>query len=199
MVAVQFTGLISFTFAPKFTCFGEYTRGRCKIGMRNTRHSGRSAWVLAAAIVFALLATSVLAGDQRRTPRTIRTDDYWHYSSVGNLGLTVTNFGILGQGYKYANQPSCMYKLRTNLPKEQCEHFSYAGIWVGGQKNGQNYVSTAIYDGVFGPEDGGWEFTSSAQLEIKDGPIFRHLAAVDRRFDFSHADDPVDPYPGSPG
>lgn len=162
--------------------------------MMNARHSGRGGWVFLTAILLALLTTTGLAADRDRTPRIIQSDDYWHFNSVGNLGLTVTNFGILGQGYNNENQPSCMYKLRTNLPKEQVEHFSYAGIWIGGQKNGQNYVSTAIYDGVFGPEDGGWEFTTSAQSTIKDSPIFRHLASEDRRFDLSHADDPVDPY-----
>jgi len=151
--------------------------------------------MVGAACAFMLLLFVQASGDTRaRGSRRTASDDYWHYSSVGNLGLTVTNFGVLGQGYNVEDQPSCWYKTRSSLPKEQVEHFSYAGIWIGGQKNGQSYVSTAIYDGVFGPEDGGWEFTSSAQQTIKDTPEFRLLTKNDRRFDFTHADDPVDPY-----
>ena len=28
-------------------------------------------------------------------------DDYWHYHNVGNLGLSVTNYGVIGEGYTY--------------------------------------------------------------------------------------------------
>ncbi len=44
-------------------------------------------------------------------------DDYWHYHDVGNVGLTVTNYGILGQGYQSAlqDQPSCQYKFKSRL------------------------------------------------------------------------------------
>ncbi len=36
--------------------------------------------------------------------------DYVHYTTVGQLGLTITNFGVLGEGYNNPDQPSCMYK-----------------------------------------------------------------------------------------
>ena len=91
-------------------------------------------------------------------------DDYWHYHYVGNLGLTVTNFGIIGEGYNNPAQPSCMYKLHTEQATEQVEHFSYAGLWVGGKVNGVPRVSTAIMDGVFpgaDEEQQGIEFTTS--------------------------------------
>lgn len=134
-----------------------------------------------------ILAVSLTAwgADRGGRSRSVQRDDYWHYLSVGNLGLTVTNFGILGQGYNNPDQPSCWYKLRSTLPKEQVEHFSYAGIWIGGVKEGQTRVSTGIMDGVFGYSDGGWEYTASATDEIADTPIFRHLASIDRRYDFS--------------
>lgn len=95
-------------------------------------------------------------------------DDYWHYHNVGNLGLTVTNFGLLGQGYSPAlqEQPSCKYRLQSAREKEQIEHFSYAGLWIGGigGMNGEEepLVSTAIVDGVFPGGETGLEFTNSA-------------------------------------
>ncbi len=95
-------------------------------------------------------------------------DDYNHYHDVGNLGLTVTNYGLLGQGYETAlqDQPSCQYKYHSRLEKEQIEHFSYAGLWFGGVGglNGQEeiLVSTAIVDGVFEYGEAGFEFTNTA-------------------------------------
>ncbi|MFH0883603.1 MAG: hypothetical protein V2A56_11500 [bacterium] len=141
-----------------------------------------------------LAANVTIAADQGKALRKTASDDYWHNTSVGNIGLTITNFGVLGQGFNTPDQPSCMYKIRTTIAKEQIEHFSYAGIWIGGVKDGQVHVTTAVYDGVFAPDEGGWEFTSSAQRTIRDTPVFRHLAEIDRRFDLTHADDPIDPY-----
>ena len=100
---------------------------------------------------------------QKRT-----VDDYRHFHDVGNLGLTVTNYGLLGQGYLAAlqDQPSCVYKYHSRLEKERIEHFSYAGLWIGGigGMNGESetLVSTAIVDGVFEYGEAGFEFTNSA-------------------------------------
>ncbi len=91
-------------------------------------------------------------------------DDYWHYHNVGNLGLTVTNYGVIGEGYNNPKQPSCMYKLQADNLRDQIEHMSYGGVWVGGRSggDGQIHVSTAIVDGVFDAGEEGFEFTNSA-------------------------------------
>ncbi len=139
-----------------------------------------------AGLIFALLTSLGFASDRYHGQRQTAQDDYWHYHSVGNIGLTVTNFGILGQGYQDPDQPSCLYSLRSNLPQEQVEHFSYGGIWVGGVKRGQVYTSTGIYDGVMVLfEDRGREFTASAQEQIRWNPVFHHVNKIDRRYDFS--------------
>jgi len=97
-------------------------------------------------------------------------DDYTHFHDAGNLGLTVTNYGLLGQGYltSLKDQPSCVYKYRSRFEKEQIEHFSYAGLWIGGigGMNGEQekLVSTAIIDGVFEYGEAGFEFTNTASL-----------------------------------
>lgn len=87
--------------------------------------------------------------------------DYVHYSTVGQLGLTVTNFGIIGEGYNNPNQPSCMYKQYPDNIKEQVEHMSYGGLWIGGIVNGDKRVTTAIIDGVFDYGSEGFEFTDN--------------------------------------
>ena len=92
------------------------------------------------------------------------TDDYWHYHDVGNLGLTVTNYGVLGEGYNNPDQPSCMYKLQADNARVQIEHMSYGGLWIGGRggPDGGVHVSTAIVDGVFEAGEEGFEFTNTA-------------------------------------
>ena len=67
--------------------------------------------------IIVLFSLQLLNAQERRSYTKIESlekssiDDYWHYHNVGNLGLTVTNYGILGEGYNNPDQPSCMYKL----------------------------------------------------------------------------------------
>jgi len=95
-------------------------------------------------------------------------DDYDNYTSVGQLGLTVTNFGLLGNGWNRINgkiQPSSMYKQHTEILREQVEHFSYAGLWLGGIVNNQRRVSTGIVDGVFESGQEGFEFFGTSGVK----------------------------------
>jgi len=97
-------------------------------------------------------------------------DVFDKFTSVGQLGLTVTNFGILGNGWTKQNGrilPSCQYKQHTEILREQVEHFSFAGLWVGGKVNGQRRVSTAIVDGVFPGAQEGFEFFATSGIQIR--------------------------------
>ncbi len=97
-------------------------------------------------------------------------DVFDKYTSVGQLGLTVTNFGVLGNGWNRINGrilPSSQYKQHTENLREQVEHFSSAGLWVGGIVNGERRVSTAIVDGVFESGQEGFEFIATSGMEIK--------------------------------
>lgn len=98
-------------------------------------------------------------------------DEYDKYTSVGNLGLTITNFGILGNGWNRMEDgsinPSCQYKQQTEISREQIEHFSYAGLWVGGIVNGQRRVSTSIVDGVFEAGNEGFELFPKSPITIQ--------------------------------
>jgi hypothetical protein len=123
-------------------------------------------------------------------------DDYWHFHNVGNIGLTVTNYGLLGQGYSAAlqDQPSCQYRFQSSREKERIEHFSYAGLWIGGIGgiNGEEepLVSTAIVDGVFDYGESGFEFTNSAEQDdvikerssIVTSPLFDPIAISHQDF-----------------
>ncbi len=97
-------------------------------------------------------------------------DVYDKYTSVGQLGLAITNFGVLGNGWNKIDgriQPSCQYKQKTEVLREQVEHFSYAGIWIGGKVNGERRVSTAIVDGVFESGQEGFEYFADSGIEIR--------------------------------
>jgi hypothetical protein len=121
-------------------------------------------------IIFLSLQTYAQSRDNNRSKSLSKpvVDDYSHYHDAGNVGMTVTNYGLLGQGYLSAlqDQPSCQYKYQSRFEKERIEHFSYAGLWFGakGGMNGeeQTLVSTAIVDGVFQYGEAGFEFTNSA-------------------------------------
>ncbi|MFQ6608474.1 MAG: hypothetical protein ACE5EE_08045 [Fidelibacterota bacterium] len=100
----------------------------------------------------------------------IQEDVFDKYTSVGQLGMTVTNFGVLGNGWNQINGrilPSCQYKQHTEIEREQIEHFSFAGLWIGGLVNGERRVSTAIVDGVFESGQEGFEFFANSDISIK--------------------------------
>ncbi len=119
------------------------------------------------------LLLGVLTAQPRRdvSPRVMNNNDVYHlYTSVGQIGLTVTNFGVLGNGWNKINgriHPSCAYKQHSQILRENIEHFSFAGLWIGGIVNGEKRVSTAIVDGVFESGQEGFEFFSKPEVRIR--------------------------------
>ena len=96
-------------------------------------------------------------------------DVFDKYTSVGQLGMTVTNFGVLGNGWNQINGrilSSCQYKQHTEILREQIEHFSFSGLWIGGLVNGERRVSTSIVDGVFESDQEGFEFFANSNISI---------------------------------
>ena len=119
-----------------------------------------------------IIFLSNLIGQQRTLNRIqVASDEYDKYTTVGNLGLTITNFGILGNGWNLMEDgsihPSWQYKQQTEIAREQIEHFSYAGLWVGGIVNGERRVSTSIVDGVFEAGNEGFELFAETPILIQ--------------------------------
>ena len=85
-----------------------------------------------------LILIGSMMGQHRNGSKTVISatvsDEYDKFTSVGQLGMTITNFGILGNGWNRMEdgsiQPSCNYKQYTETLREQVEHFSYAGLWA---------------------------------------------------------------------
>jgi len=152
--------------------------------------SGSALRTLTAVLLLSvLLPVFVSASDRPLPDRSLQdrrlsktsVDDYVHYTTVGQIGMTVTNFGLLGEGYNNPDQPSCMYRQYPDNIKEQIEHFSYSGLWIGGIVNGEKHVSTAIVDGVFDYAAEGFEFVSNGdsvrvRSSILTSPVFDTLA-----------------------
>jgi len=92
----------------------------------------------------------------------LATYDLSHFTTVGNLAMTVTNFGVIGHGYNIQGQPSCVYKYHTTLEFEEVEHLSYGGFWMGGIVNDSIRVTTGIIDGNLNVARG-WEWNPTTQ------------------------------------
>jgi hypothetical protein len=102
---------------------------------------------------------------------SLALDDISKSTSVGNIGMTISNYGVIGHGYNIESQPSCLFKQKSGLEFERVEHFSFGGLWIGGIVNGQHRVSSAIVDGQTSVGEG-WEWNNSGDLpdHLKDDP-----------------------------
>ena len=129
----------------------------------------------------------------------ILDDDNSKWTSAGNIGITVTNFGTYGHGFVLwdDNQPSCEYPLGSRI-----EHLFDGGLWIGGYRSdnpqGGNRVGPFVTTGAVDASSvaargGGFEFTNRAGSLIKersslfDSGVFSPLAISHQDFlmDFS--------------
>jgi len=100
-------------------------------------------------------------------------DDAKKITSIGNLGLTLTNFGTYGNGFvKWPTEPSCEYPLGSGI-----EHLFDGGLWIGAFKSddatGTNkagpFVTTGAVDAAsVSARGGGFEFTNPAGSYITE-------------------------------
>ncbi len=128
-------------------------------------------------ILFFLTYTVLLGAQDKgdisnRLHKTL-DDDNSHYTDVGNIGLTVTNFGMYGNGFAlWPQQPSCEYPLGSGI-----EHIFDGSLWVGGfissDSLGHNrlgpFVTTGSVDASsVSTRGGGFEFTNEAGSQITE-------------------------------
>ncbi len=76
-------------------------------------------------------------------------------TSIGNIGLTITSFGRIGNAFNqsfWPTQPSCEYPITP--VRSRIEHLFSGGLWIGGYKNGQGpFVSTVTTDYYSSPSE----------------------------------------------
>lgn len=89
-------------------------------------------------------------------------DDNSKYTTVGNINLTVSNYGTFGDGFQVQfpnDQPSCEYPTGSHV-----EHLFDGGLWIGVKlPDGQTRVTTGAVDVAYLQDvAAGFEFTNSA-------------------------------------
>jgi hypothetical protein len=114
-------------------------------------------------------------------------EDDSHFTDVGNIRLTVSNFGTIGHGFsKWPQQPSCEYPRGSGI-----EHLFIGGLWVGARTSAGGEqriaVSTAAVDVAsvrYSSE--GFEFTPLTPLQISSSlptdPYYSPKAVSHRDF-----------------
>lgn len=149
-------------------------------------------FLLALIIQFSLLQTALAQERSLRKPLI----DFERTTSVGNIVMTITNYGTFGDGFaqqRPIDLPSCEYPKGSGI-----EHLFDGGLWVGARKdNGSVLVTTAAVDAsnlnfAVAP---GFEFTTSADANdillerssLPDSPFFdpRAISHQDFIADFS--------------
>jgi hypothetical protein len=120
-------------------------------------------------------------GDDKKFAKTL-DDDNSKYTNIGNIGLTVTNFGTYGHGFTlWPDQPSCEYPLGSGI-----EHIFDGGLWVGGyisndaQGSGKvgPFVTTGAVDAAsVSSRGGGFEYTNA-----KGSKVVERSSLLDSRF-----------------
>jgi hypothetical protein len=106
--------------------------------------------------------------DEERRFFRILDDDNSKYTNVGNIGITVTNFGTYRHGFVLwdQGQPSCEYPLGSLI-----EHLFDGGLYVGGfiRGTGVPFVTTGAVDvATVAQRFSGFEFTNSAGSRVKE-------------------------------
>lgn len=117
-------------------------------------------------IIFAALLLSISLYSQERIAKETK-DDNTKYTNVGNIGLTITNFGTYGHGFSlWPEQPSCEFPLGSGI-----EHIFDGGLWIGGfikDAPGSSlagpFVTTGAVDAAsVSTRGGGFEFTNKVE------------------------------------
>jgi len=115
---------------------------------------------------FSIYSFTLLPGDEDKRFPKVLTDDNSKFTNVGNIGLTVTNFGTYGSGFVlWPEQPSCVFPLGSGI-----EHIFDGGLWVGafiandslgGGKVGPFVTTGAVDAASVSARGGGFEYTNT--------------------------------------
>lgn len=97
-------------------------------------------------------------------PRFLKpmVDDNSRFTTVGNIGITITNYGTFGDGFveqSPVDQPSCEFPKGSGI-----EHNFVGGLWVGGRTPAGTRVTTGAFNiPSLGGVNANFEFTNTAE------------------------------------
>ena len=126
-------------------------------------------------LLIALFLFSFTSEHDDKTSRInkLLKDDNSHYTNVGNIGITVTNFGTIGHGFGlWPEQPNCEYPIGSGI-----EHIFDGGLWVGGyisnDENGSGRIGPFVTTGAVDASSvsnrgGGFEYTNSPTSLVQE-------------------------------
>ena len=131
--------------------------------------------------------------NQSNTLYKTTDDDNSKYTDIGNIGLTVTNFGTYGNGFiLWPDQPSCEFPLGSGI-----EHIFDGGLWVGGFIRGNSvpFVTTGAVDASsVSSRGGGFEYTNAIgntvteRSSLYDSPFYSPYAISHQDFVMDYTD-----------
>jgi hypothetical protein len=141
------------------------------------------------AVAFLVTGPAVASAQQFGEKQEVAT-------SIGQIGLTVTNIGVIGNSYRgpfVMGVPSCEYPIGSGI-----EHLFDGGLWVGTLVRGQPLVSTgAAGDDANGydPGDPGYEFTRLTGIQQRsslfDAQFYNPLAISHEDFVTEYTDSSI--------
>lgn len=122
-------------------------------------------------LFFFILPLLISAQSNHWQLRKALDDDNSKYTNVGNIGLTITNFGTYGHGFSlWPQQPSCEFPIGSGI-----EHIFDGGLWIGAfisdDEKGNNrkgpFVTTGAVDAAsVSARGGGFEFTNNVGSRV---------------------------------
>ncbi|GAB4290637.1 MAG: hypothetical protein Kow0098_09410 [Ignavibacteriaceae bacterium] len=140
--------------------------------------SYRLIFTISALILFTF---SFNPGDEKKFQK-ILDDDNSKFTNVGNIRLTVTNFGTYGHGFSlWPQQPNCEYPAGSGI-----EHLFDGGLWIGGFiaddslttiKQGPFVTTGAVDAASVSARGGGFEYTNKAGSFVEE-----RSSLIDSRF-----------------
>lgn len=120
-------------------------------------------------LIFLFFICAVLFAQEQGSNRLFKIldDDNSKYTNVGNIGITITNFGTYGHGFtKWPEQPSCEYPIGSGI-----EHVFDGGLWFGGFIRGNSvpFVTTGAVDAAsVSSKGGGFEYTNERASRVME-------------------------------
>lgn len=101
-------------------------------------------------------------------------DDNSKYTNVGNISITISNYGVVGHGFRlWPQQPSMQYPRGSGI-----EHMFVGGLWFGATTpNGIRVTTAAVDAGSVRAVAEGYEFTTGI-----DSRVIERSSLADNRF-----------------
>ena len=135
-------------------------------------------------LLYTFFSSSI--GQELQKPQV---DDNTKFTTSGNIGLTVSNYGTFGDGFVQQSpidQPSCEYPKGSGI-----EHLFGGGLWVGAETPDGRKVTTGAFNSARFQSAGATNFEFTVTADLNDLTLERSELPGDKFFSpeaISHQD-----------